>query len=271
MRFRSFLHLIPTLVLLSSLLACNIGVTPPAPTTPTLESTATSLPPTETPTAGVRTGTGLCANSLYPIIKDATWSYAGDSGSNGSYNYTDTITDVREDGFTITSLFNNSLSRTQQWACKPEGLVALQIPGAAAAIAMQQLNVQFETSNVQGVILPASVTPGSKWSFSLDFKGTMSASGITADTTGTGVYDFTAAGVESVTVPAGTFDAQRIDGVLTLNATATVSGLPLPLKLTFNTSSWWAPGVGMVRTLTTGDLIGTPINDRLELQSYNIP
>jgi hypothetical protein len=133
------------------------------------------------------------------------------------------------------------------------------------------MQAEFETSNVQGVTLPAIVAPGDKWSFNLDMRGTGQVSGVTAETTGHAVYNFTAANSESVTVPAGTFDAMRIEGDLTLDITATVSGTAFPFKVTMHTTSWFAPGVGLVRTNTAADVIGMPVNDTLELQSYHIP
>src|SRR5262245_18320786 len=69
---------------------------------------------------------GLCANAYYPVREGSTWSYKSMGGPTGEYSFTDTITAVRADGFTLSSQFG-SLTRTQEWACKPEGLVALQL------------------------------------------------------------------------------------------------------------------------------------------------
>lgn len=258
----------------ASLAGCSMGAAAPtaAPTLPPTQA-ATQPPamtstPEPSPSAESR---GACDNPLFPVVKGATWTYSGTGGASGAYSYTDTITDVRADGFTVTSQFDDNLTRTQEWACKPEGLVALQLPGAAAAITTTQFKATFETSNVQGVTIPASVDPGDKWNFSLTIKGTQEVSGVKAETSGDAAYDFTAVGMESVTVPAGTFDAMKVDGVLTLDLTATVSGLSIPVKITMNNTLWFAPGVGMVKTVSQGSVAGTSINDTLELQSYNIP
>ena len=63
----------------------------------------------------------------------------------------------------------------------------------------------------------------------------------------------------------------KIGTILTLDLTAAVSGLSVPLKLTLKGTSWYAPGIGMVKTVTAGDLANQTFNDTLELQSYNIP
>ncbi|MGE5250835.1 MAG: hypothetical protein ACM3QS_11555 [Bacteroidota bacterium] len=267
-------YLIMALLAAASLAGCSMGAAAPTavptlpPTQAATQPPAMTTTPEASPTAESR---GACDNALFPAVKGATWTYSGTGGPSRAYSYTDTVTDVRADGFTVTSKFDDNLTRTQEWACKPEGLVALQLPGGAAAITTKQFQANFETSNVQGVTIPASVDPGDKWSFSLTIKGTQEVGGVKAETSGDAAYDFTAVGTESVTVPAGTFDAMKVDGVLTLNLTATVSGLSIPVKVTINTTSWFAPGVGMVKTVSNGNVAGTDLNDTLELQTYNIP
>lgn len=271
MKIASRAYLLLALLVAASLAGCSMSAAAPtaAPTLP-----PTTEPPAQTPTpeaSATPEKRGACDNPLFPVVNGATWTYSGTGGPAGAYSYTDTITDVRADSFTVSAQFDDNVPRRQEWACKPEGLVAMQLPGASAAITTTQFQATFETSNVQGVTLPASVAPGDEWSFSLTIKGKQEVSGITAETSGDAKYDFAAVGMESVTVPAGTFDAMKVDGVLTLDLTAVVSGLSIPVQVTMNTTSWFAPGVGMVKTVSTGSVAGTGINDTLELQSYNIP
>jgi len=247
------------LLFATSLVACA---------TATASPTAVPSQPTVVPPA---TPQGACTNSLYPIVNGAMWTYAGTGGPTGPYSYTDTITDVHTEGFALTSVFNNDLTRTQEWTCAPEGLVALQLPGAAGSLTADQFQAQFETGNIQGITLPVSVSPGDQWPFSMSIKGALNAGAATAQADGDAIFAFHAIGTESISVPAGTFNAMRVDTVLTLDFTATVSGLLVPLKLTLNGTSWYAPDVGMVKTVTSGDMAGTSFNDTLELQSYNIP
>lgn len=250
------------LMFVAGLVGCNTAAPIPA-------AGPTQLPvPTATPTAGAQ---GACANSLYPVVEGATWTYAGTGGPAGSYAFTDTITVVRPDGFTLTSVFNNEVTRTQEWICKPEGLVAMQLPGVAGSLTANQFQAQFEASDIRGITLPASVSPGEKWPFGLNIKGTLTAGSTTAQADGDAGFAFQAISLESISVPAGTFNAMKIDTVLTLDFTATVSGLSVPLKLILNGASWYAPGIGMVKTVARGDLAGQSFSDTLELQSYSIP
>ena len=136
----------------------------------TVFATACSLPGNETPTQTIPAteqpqaaateppvmpegngmpvaGEGLCANAYYPILEGATWRYKSKGSPAGDYSYTDTITSVREDGFTLNSQFEG-VTRTQEWACKPEGLVALQLGGpSAATLNTQDMQLNLTVNN----------------------------------------------------------------------------------------------------------------------------
>ena len=101
--------------------------------------------------------------------------YQSTGSPTGSYSFTDTITSVREDGFTLTTQFNG-LTRTQEWSCTPEGLVALQLGGApAAAINSQGSQLELEVNNVNGVTFPSAIEAGDQWQHNIDFTGPSAA------------------------------------------------------------------------------------------------
>ncbi len=58
----------------------------------------------------------------------ASWTYTGEAGPRGSYTFTDQVTDLRSDGFTLTADFDG-LRRVQEWSCTAQGLVALDFSG----------------------------------------------------------------------------------------------------------------------------------------------
>jgi len=226
--------------------------------------------PTETPVP-TAAPEGLCSNPLYPVKAGATWTYASTDSLTGGYSFTDTITDVRDDGFTLTSQFDN-LVRTQEWACRPEGLASLTFGGGAAAgLSTSGVQMDLTTSNVQGVNLPKTVNPGDQWPYSLDFEGNMEISGTTANVKGTGSSTFNAIGEESVTVPAGTFNAMKIHVELVLDMQITFSGVNTPAQFANSSDMWFAPDVGWIKSTSSGDIMGTTYNETIELQSYNIP
>src|SRR5688500_15646238 len=122
--------------------------TRPEPPTATVTSTTeepqttTTEPPVPTEGSGMPVaGEGLCANAYYPVREGSTWSYKSTGGPAGGYSFTDTITSVRDDGFTLSTEIGD-LTRTQEWTCTAEGLAALQLGGAPAAMLSAQ-NIQL--------------------------------------------------------------------------------------------------------------------------------
>jgi hypothetical protein len=238
--------------------------------TATFDTTTTQVPAVTdgAPPAGEA---GLCNNTYFPVVDGATWTYQSTGGPVGSYGFTDTITSVRDDGFTLTSQFDE-LTRTQEWGCTREGLVALQLGGTSAAtLNSQEMQVNLDVSNVSGISFPSSVEPGDTWQHALEFTGSMVVGGQEIEANGSAQSTFTAIGMESVTVPAGTFNAMKVRVDSTINITGVFQGVSLPLTITSPYDYWFAPGVGWVKASGTGDVAGQSFTESIELQSYNIP
>jgi hypothetical protein len=251
------------------------GGDPAAPGSDAPAATAEpTLEPTAEPTAGPATGTGVCAHQFYPVVLGATHTYTASSATFGSTTFTDTITDVRADGFTLTSEFDG-LTRTQEWECTAEGISALQFSGggAAAGITASGVNGTFETTNATGVSLPANVALGDTWQQSFDITGQMSmAEGMSASAVGSASYDFTAVAVEEVQTSAGTFSALRVEGVLTLTLQVDFEGMQVPLTLTSESTSWFAEGIGWVKSEDTTTVAGSEsFESTVDMESYAIP
>jgi len=270
-------HLIGILAVLYSVTACSLPGSSSADETVSVGETAVgesgsgdeSVMVTEEPLPTEESG--LCANAYYPVREGATWNYTITSDFAGDQNWTDTISSVRDDGFTLTSVYDE-LTRTQEWACKPEGLLALQMGGGpAGTLTMSAAQLTVETQNVTGVTYPAELSAGSQWSQSHEFMGTMDIAGQAAEAEGNEQADFTAIGVESVTVPAGTFDAMKVEVQTTININSTFQGVTIPVTFTGTTTSWYAHGVGWVKSVSTGEFGGITSSETTELQSYSIP
>ena len=131
---------------------------------------------------------GLCDNTLFPVKQNATWTYSVIGNEN--FNYTETITQVTSAGFIVTSQVND-LTDTQNWSCETGGLKALQLN------AVNYLTTQSATLEVTGVNLPKEMISGMQWLYSLKLEH--------------GVYTviIQEMGNESITTPAGTFNATK--------------------------------------------------------------
>ena len=261
--------------------ACSPPPVAPTPQQPPLtETQAAQASPTASSTDLLATaeGTsmplpdvGLCANTYYPIRPGATWTYKSTGGPAGEYSFTDTITAVGQDSFTLTTQIGG-LTNIQDWNCTPEGLVAHQLGGAPAAMLNSQgIQLALNATNASGVVFPSQINGGDSWQHTLDVAGIVTVAGEEAEATGTAQMNFTAEGNESVTVPAGTFDALRIQVDTTLNVSASYEGITLPVTFTGAHTYWFAPGVGWVKSTGTGNFLAASFSETTELQSYNIP
>jgi hypothetical protein len=111
--------------------------------------------------------------------------------------------------------------------------------------------------------------PGDTWSQTIRIEGTMTiAEGTSADATNEASLHCTAEGTESVTVPAGTFDAMKVVCQVQMSITVTTAGLSIPPTTVNSTSTaWYAPNVGWIKSEDTSDFGSSTI----ELQSYSNP
>jgi hypothetical protein len=276
-KIKSILSLLLTIIFLT---ACSspaaVSPTEPQPTetqmpqaTPT--EVATQPPATSEGGSTPATRAGLCANAYYPVREGSTWSYKSTGGPTGEYSFTDTITSVGADGFILSSQFGD-LTRTQEWACKPEGLVALQLGGTSAAtLSSENMQLNLEVKNVSGVTYPSTINVGDQWQHNLDFEGKMTVANQEGTATGNAQTNFHALGNESVTVPAGTFDALKIQINTTLNINVSVQAVSVPVTFSGSYTYWLVQDVGWVKASGTGSISGTSFSETIELQSYNIP
>src|SRR5215217_4878696 len=131
------------LLIIIFLTACSSPV-PTAPQTtetqaPQAASTeiATQPPVTSDSSLTPAAADSLCTNTYYPVREGATWSYKSTGGPAGEYSFTDTITAVREDSFTLSTQIGE-MTRAQEWTCNAQGLAALQLGGAPAAMLNSQ-------------------------------------------------------------------------------------------------------------------------------------
>ncbi len=245
----------------------------PAPTEAAAAPTSTEVveepSPTDPPPASGGEG---CAHVYFPVANGASWTYASNNEVVGLYSFTDTITEVRSYGFTVTGEFEG-LVKTMEWACDPEGLIALQFGGgAAASVTTSSGSLQLETTEVTGVTLPWEITPGMTWSQTFVISGDATlAPDMIGTAEGSIEQGWEAIGMESITIPAGTFDALKVDQTTYFNYVVTVSDITVPIVFEVTGSVWFAPGVGWIKSTGTGEMMGESFSDALELTGYSVP
>lgn len=275
MEKRKFKLILSLLLITLFVAACTYPTNNPASAPQTTQTEPTQVTAPEAPVTSeggmpVR-GEGLCSNAYYPVRQGATWNYKSSGGSAGEYSFTDTLSSVREDGFTLSTQIGG-VTLTQEWACKPEGLVALQFGGAPAAmLSAQNMQLNLEMGNASGVTFPNEINAGDQWQHGLDLQGDVTVLGEQGTATGTAENSFTAVGKESVTVPAGTFEAMKVQVDTTLNMNVSYQGLTVPVVFSGSYTYWFVQGIGWVKVSGTGNAAGMSFNETIELQSYSIP
>lgn len=237
------------------------------------ESDQVVLPYTQVPPSnGIPNTGGLCDNPLYPVRQGASWAYINSGGPNGTFAYSDMISAVRKDGFTLTSQIG-TLVRTQEWACEADGLKALELGGGTtASITAQGLTAEFSTSDITGLSLPVLITSGQQWQYNLKIQGTIPMpTGEQVQSNGTYSMALQEMGKETVTVPAGTFEAIKIQSSSTVEILVPFGNDQVPMKYSGTSITWYVPGIGYVKSIENWDLGSTPYTATTELQTYVIP
>jgi len=255
-------------VLILSALACNIpgGSLPATPPVVPGSTESVSLPPTATSSGS--SGDGACDNSLYPVAVGVSWTYSTSSTVTG--NFTRSITAVNADGFTDQDVFTGGITRTGEWKCDHGALIALQPDGGTSGTVQTDNNItaSFQTTDMNGVTFPATANVGDSWSQNFTLEGTESINGQDIPVKNVTAFSCTIGNTESVTVPAGTFDAVHMDCKTDITITVTVSGVEVPTNVSTTSIMWYAPGVGLVKsdnTLSNND------TNTIELTAYTIP
>ena len=247
-------------ILILALAACQSA-------TPTPASTSQSV--TDTPQAQGTAApviTGVCANPYIPAVEGATWTYGGQTDVAGAFTRTVTNTDVGTDAF-LVEWVSDPLSGVTTWTCSPDGLVEDQSNGGifASVLTGPDATVTIQNLANTGVTLLANPQPGDSWTQVSELSAS-SSEGFGFD--GTLTIEFTAVGMEAVSVLAGSFNALRVD--VHAEATYQALGSSLVSTLTWDGSDWFAPGVGRVRSVGT---MSEPsaFTYELNLESYSIP
>jgi VCBS repeat-containing protein len=235
----------------------------PAPALPTATAepiaTPTPIPPVEAnPTESASTPASppqvsqndACGNPYYPVVNDASWDYSISTGEQATHS----MLVGEEKVFTITIQSKDS-TFTIEGQCTDDGIILMDVPGVSSTYSGEDGGSTLTTQNVEGVTLPNDVQQGDDWSQKITVTGASSDGEVTLSATIDTTY--TALGYEQVTVPAGTFNALKVEqtGTLTMNGS---SG--------FDTHGfiWYAQGVGTVKS-------GLDDTYTAELTTYSIP
>ncbi len=260
MRAKRFIHvtvLLGALVLVGA--GCAQKAAAPSTNAPAAEKAAVPAEKPSTATADV------CGNPYYPFKPGLTIAYSVTPfiKTAGDADYTIRTVSVTGTVAAIRAEMAGGINADMEADCS-SGSVAMKGTFDVGAAAQ---GMKFKTTVISssGTFMPAKVAAGTTW------KNTQKVSmeATSGPTAGMGPVSVTTTeesrvvGEESVTVPAGTYQAVKVE--LTRTTATELSGPPPGVKLppgmklpetppTVTTSTeWWVKGIGMVKTVTVSN------------------
>jgi hypothetical protein len=199
----------------------------------------------------------LCTNLYFPNTPGDTWEYAGSTTATGAFTRVDSITNAGDQSFSVQSTLSG-ISYPVDYSCTESGLVAVnpiqQYLGAVLASLNGQVTLNLVSTS--GISLPSQINPGDSWQQIVEWEG--SAQGMS--TNGRLVFDYTAAGYETITVPSGTYEALRVNTSIRIE----ISDFRINYG-TYDITTWMAPNVGIIKSQGTSNLPNVEFSDSLEL------
>lgn len=247
------LVLVLILVLVVAGCAPQASATPASVTAPTKTPTAVVpavvIPPAQSttvtpmPTVKAKSGYG-CGNPYYPVLNGATWNYQ--SGETQMvYNMMET---ERDKGTYKINIQSDKNAFTIDLKCTDKGVVIMDAPGATTTVSDENGTTTVSTYEVEGVTVPNNLKVNDKWTQMIKVMTDGKQSVIN--------HEFAVIGFEEITVPAGKFNALKVDQTGYLEI--------MGQKIKFHGYQWFAEGVGTVKSSWDGAAV-------VELVSYKIP
>ena len=186
-----------------------------------------------------------CDHPYFPVREGWTWKY---QSSLDNSSYTVRIESVSASGFIQRQTFEN-LSFESRWRCDSKGLTQLEYVQPQG---LQGVQMNLKTRKASGVAIPQVMRVGTTWTYSYEVSGEAKQQNLTLQVEQSVTASNKVLGQESVTVPAGRFTALKVESILTTKGSMTIAGRKMPVNHTVKTFSWYAQGVGLVKSQFEG-------------------
>ena len=199
-----------------------------------------------------------CGNPYYPFKPGLTIAYkvTPATGAEGSSDFTTKVVSVTGTTAAVQVKLFGGVTTDMTADCA-SGSVALK---GSTGLGSDFQGMKFKTTVVSssGSSMPANVSAGTTWDHSeiLKMEVTGGNSALTGSTLNlTTTEQGKAIDEESVTVPAGTYKAMKIEIKRTTETEFSGSigaSLGKMKPATYTSTEWWVKGIGMVKTVTVG-------------------
>ncbi len=213
---------------------------------------------------------GACTNAYFPVSSGTSWSYSSSGSPLGAYTYTRTVTDLGNKGFTTSDQYSTDVNALIKWKCQNGNLAALDSGAGSLSMTTSKLTMTSNSITAEGYNIPASFDVGATWSEKVTVNGTVVGSNTQkVNTQIVTQVNCTAAGADTITVPAGKFDTVKVTCSETIAISALMQGTPMPTgaPVTKSITDWYAKGVGLVQSIKVGGSTGT---ETIVLTKYKV-
>jgi hypothetical protein len=183
-----------------------------------------------------------CSHPYYPLAKGYAVEYQTTTGGK-VFSYSTRVTEQTGESIKLVNHVNQ-IDVEQTINCSGGSLRAEGYADLGSALKGQKITT--ETKSVSGEMLPKDLHVGSSWD--TDFHVILHGIASFGDADATITATHKALAEESVTVPAGTYTALKVETKTTIVMKIQSLG-DLP-PITIATTEWWVKGVGLVKTKT---------------------
>jgi hypothetical protein len=217
--------------------------------------------PTDTDQGSIKSTTksDACGNPYYPFKEGLTIAYGitPTTGAAGDSDYTYRITKVTGTTASISVALASGATVEMSADCASGSVAMNGSSNLGAALEGQKFKTTVLKSS--GTFMPPNVSAGTTWSNSEEVEMELTDGSIAGmdKINLTTAEQSKAVSEESITVPAGTYKAMKVE--LTRTTTSKFIGAPAGFKLpemppsVSKSTEWWVKGVGMVKSVTTVD------------------
>ena len=218
-------------------------------------------------------GSGACYHPYMPVVEGFSRSYQTEDGIT-----TETVTEVRSDGFTVVTTAADGNTVSVDFDCTPDGVAGWNFDDSImATLDGVPSDLSFDI-DIEGVQLPTEIAVGDTWSISVTATIGMQAAGIESMNVIQIEMDYTAVGEETITTPSGRFRAMRVDYVSSGVNTLVVSGpagsfSQVIFTLDGSGPEWYVECLGKVRSVAYSSWTGIASVEsvtRMELTDFGL-
>ena len=194
----------------------------------------------------------LCDQPFSPVRANWEWQYRV-TGENPT-TYTVRRTNITDTGFTAVQQNAQSKGETK-FRCGADGLTPVDFGGRGptqAAAGGGGVDLDIDVKSVKGVQIPDldRWEVGERWGYVLELGGTAQQGPVRFNVEGTVESTYRVVARETVTVPAGRFQALKVQITTSFKVVGKAGPLSIPFNQTGESTAWYAEGVGMVKTVS---------------------